>query len=343
MATLDEAGQTALIVAVDGQVVGLLGARDRVRREAHDVVHDLKHLGLKDLTILTGDRPAPARSVGKKVHIKTVEAELTPADKADWVHKKQHEGKVVAMIGDGINDAPALAMADVGIALGGVGTDIAAEAGSIVLMGDPLAPLPDAITLARRTVRNIRQNIIVFAFGLNGLAVLLAGLRVLGPVAAAIVHQIGSLLVILNAIRLLGFEGWRQFGLVRAGERDRRRLPSLPTVGRLRLGRPTSTRPDRRRGGRRARGLSAVGARGDRAERGRRPPAIRPVPRAAARAGAARPLAAADRAGHGPGGRPRPRRPRRPGRAGDGPARRHGRMEHRTCGNINRATMPPST
>ena len=204
--TLDESGQTALLVAVDGQVIGAIGARDRVRPEAHDVVHDLKHLGLKDLTILTGDRPAPARAVAKKVHLKQVEAELTPSAKAEWVHQRKHEGRVVAMVGDGINDAPALAMADVGIALGGVGTDIAAEAGSIVLMGDPLEPLLDAVRLSRQTVRVIRQNILLFAFGLNGVAILLAGLRILGPVPAAILHQIGSLLVLLNAMRLLGLE-----------------------------------------------------------------------------------------------------------------------------------------
>ena len=149
---LDASGQTALLVAVDGRVAGAIGARDRVRREAHDVVHDLKHLGLRDLTILTGDRPAPALAVAKKVHIKQVEAELTPAAKAEWVHRRQHEGRVVAMVGDGINDAPALAMADVGLALGGVGADIAAEAGSVILMGEPLAPLPEAIRLARQTV-----------------------------------------------------------------------------------------------------------------------------------------------------------------------------------------------
>ena len=135
--SLDEDGQTALLVVVDGRVVGAIGARDRVRPEAHDVIHDLKHLGIKDLTILTGDRPAAARRVAKKVHIKAVEAELTPADKADWVRRRREEGRIVAMIGDGINDAPALAVADVGLALGGVGSDIAAEAGSIVLMGDP--------------------------------------------------------------------------------------------------------------------------------------------------------------------------------------------------------------
>jgi P-type Cu+ transporter len=206
---LDASGQTALLVAVDGRVAGAIGARDRVRREAHDVVHDLKHLGLRDLTILTGDRPAPALAVAEKVHIKQVEAELTPAAKAEWVHRRQHEGRVVAMLGDGINDAPALAMADVGVALGGVGADIAAEAGSVILMGEPLAPLPEAIRLARRTVGVIRQNILVFAFGVNGVAVALAGLRLLGPVAAAIFHQVGSLLVLLNAIRLLGFESWR--------------------------------------------------------------------------------------------------------------------------------------
>ena len=204
---LDDAGQTALIVAVDGRAIGAIGARDKVRREAHDVVHDLKHLGLKDQTILTGDRLAPALAVAKKVHLKAVEAELSPADKAEWVRRRQGEGRVVAMVGDGINDAPALALADVGIAIGGAGSDLAAEAGSIVLLGDPLAQLPGSIALARQTVRVIRQNILIFAFGLNALAIVLAGLRVLGPVAAAIFHQVGSLLVLLNALRLLGFDG----------------------------------------------------------------------------------------------------------------------------------------
>jgi len=216
---LDQAGQTALLVAVDGQIAGVIGARDRVRPEAHDLVHDLKHLGLHDLTILTGDRPAPALAVAKKVHIKQVESELTPAAKADWVHRRQHEGRVVAMIGDGINDAPALALADAGLALGGVGGDIAAEAGSVILMGDPLRPLPEAIDVARRTVRVIRQNILIFAFGVNAVAVVLAGLRLLGPVAAAIFHQIGSLLVLLNALRLLGFEGWKGRGAARLADR----------------------------------------------------------------------------------------------------------------------------
>ena len=215
---LDQSGQTALILVRDGQVLGVIGARDRVRRAAHDVIHDLKHLGLKDLAILTGDRAAPARAVAKKVHIKQVEFELTPAAKADWIEQRRHDGRVVAMVGDGINDAPALARADVGLAFAGVGGDLAAEAGSVVLLGDPLPALPETIRLARQTVRIIRQNILFFAFGFNAVAVALAGLRVMGPVAAAIVHQIGSLLVLLNAIRLLGFERWHTYGFVRAGE-----------------------------------------------------------------------------------------------------------------------------
>jgi Cu+-exporting ATPase len=213
---LDRGGQTSLILVCDGRIAGVIGARDRVRSRAHDVIHDLKHLGLKDLAILTGDRAATALAVAKKVHIKQVEAELTPAGKAAWVEQRRHDGRIVAMVGDGINDAPALSRAHVGLALAGVGSNLAAEAGTVVLMGDPLAALPETIRIARHTVRVIRQNILVFAFGLNSVAVILAGSRLLGPVAAAILHQVGSLLVLLNAIRILGFERWHTLGIVRS-------------------------------------------------------------------------------------------------------------------------------
>ena len=145
--SLDQAGQTSLLVVSDGQILGVIGARDRVRREAHDVIHELKHLGFRDLAILTGDRAAPARAVARKVHIAQVEAELTPAGKAAWIDDRRRQGRKVAMVGDGINDAPALARADVGIALAGVGSDLAAEAGSVVLLGDPLAALPETFRL----------------------------------------------------------------------------------------------------------------------------------------------------------------------------------------------------
>ncbi len=242
---LDRRGQTSLILVCDGRVAGVIGARDRVRSLAHDVIHDLKHLGLKDLAILTGDRAAAALAVGKKVHIKQVEAELTPAGKAEWVERRRSDGRIVAMVGDGINDAPALARADVGLALAGVGSNLAAEAGTVVLMGDPLAALPETIRIARHTVRVIRQNILLFAFGLNGVAVVLAGFRLLGPVAAAILHQIGSLLVLLNAIRILGFERWHTLGIVRAVGAGRGGMPGLlsPFSGPRRCSGCASSRP----------------------------------------------------------------------------------------------------
>ena len=208
LAGVDARGETPLIVALDNRIIGLISARDAVRPVAHDVVHDLKHLKITEVAILTGDRASAAKAVAKQVHIKTVEAELLPADKAKWVEERQAAGRRVAMVGDGINDAPALARAQVGIALGGIGADLAAEAGDIVILGDPLRVLPDLVKLSRATVRIIRQNIIGFAFGLNAVAMGSAALGILGPIAAAVLHQAGSFLVLLNAMRLLWFGDW---------------------------------------------------------------------------------------------------------------------------------------
>lgn len=212
---MDAEGQTPLLVAIDGLASGAFGVRDRVRAEAHDVVHDLKHLKFREIVILTGDRRAAALRVAKKTHINAVEAELTPADKARSIEAKRKQGRRVAMIGDGVNDAPALATADVGIALGGIGADLAAEAGDVILLGEPLKVLPDLVRLSRATVAVIRQNIIIFAFGLNGVAMLSAALGRLGPAPAAILHQAGSLLVLLNSMRLLVFGDWAALPPVR--------------------------------------------------------------------------------------------------------------------------------
>ncbi|HEY2157986.1 MAG TPA: cation-translocating P-type ATPase family protein, partial [Isosphaeraceae bacterium] len=210
---VDARGETPLIVALDRSVVGLISARDAVRPEAHDVVHDLKHLKITEVAILTGDRAPAARAIAKRVHIKTVESELLPSGKAAWIEEKQASGRRVAMVGDGINDAPALARAQVGIALGGIGADLAAEAGDIVVLCEPLRVLPDLVKLSRATVRIIRQNIIIFAFGLNALAMGSAFLGILGPIAAAVLHQAGSFLVLVNAMRLLWFgDDWRLTG-----------------------------------------------------------------------------------------------------------------------------------
>jgi len=221
---LDAAGQTALLVVRDGSVLGSISASDRVRPEAPGVLGELCRLGIGRLAMLTGDRAAVARTVAAQLETEEmacrleVHAELLPQEKAALVAGWQQQERV-AMVGDGINDAPALALAQVGLAIagsGGSGGDLAAETGDIVFMGDPLRSLPLLVRLARETVRIIRQNILIFAFGVNAVGIVLtawlwpvllpAAWYEQGPVAAVIYHQLGSLLVLLNSMRLLWFE-----------------------------------------------------------------------------------------------------------------------------------------
>lgn len=212
---LDADGQTPLLVAVDGTILGAIGARDRLRPEAYGVLNELRELGIRDLMLLTGDRSAVANKIAADLGIEKVYAELLPAEKAQKLPPASGL-QSAAFLGDGINDAPALARASVGLAIG-AGSDIAAEAGDIVLMGDPLRPLPLLVRLSRRTVEIIRQNIFVFAFGVNLVGIALTGWVwpllsntpgwiEKAPLAGVIYHQIGSLLVLLNSMRLLTFE-----------------------------------------------------------------------------------------------------------------------------------------
>jgi Cu+-exporting ATPase len=217
---LDAAGQTSLLVARNGQIIGLLGARDTVRPEALPVLRELEELGIRSVLVLTGDRAAAARQTAEQLGLADVHAELLPAEKAAKIDAWKAAGKKVAMIGDGINDAPALARADVGLAVGGTGSDVAAEAGDMVLLGDPLKPLPLLVRMSRQTVAIIRQNILWFAFGVNIVGIVLTGwlmpawsevAREQAPIWAAIYHQIGSLAVLLNSMRLLWFERSREW------------------------------------------------------------------------------------------------------------------------------------
>jgi Cu+-exporting ATPase len=221
LSQIEATGATTLLVAVDGRLLGGIGVRDALRDESRAVLAELKQAGVKSFALLTGDRPEAAGSVAETLGVfDEVEAGSFPADKARWIEEQKRRGRRVAMVGDGINDAPALAAADVGIALGGVGSDIAAEAGAIVLMGDPLRPLPGLVRLSQALVRNIRQSIWLFAFGMNAVGILLCAVGLLNPVGGAVFHELASLAVMANAMRLLGFErlsparagrAWEQF------------------------------------------------------------------------------------------------------------------------------------
>jgi P-type Cu+ transporter len=220
---LDQAGQTVLLVALGDAILGAIGAWDRVRPEAAGVLVELRELGVERQVMLTGDRAAVAHAVARQLETEQTEAllevhaELLPHQKAEWVEKLTAEvHSTVAMVGDGINDAPALARAGVGLAIAGGSADLAAEAGDIIFLGEPLRSLPMLVRLSRETVRIIRQNILIFAFGVNAVGIVLtswlwpifmpAAWYEQSPVAAVIYHQVGSLAVLLNAMRLLWFE-----------------------------------------------------------------------------------------------------------------------------------------
>ena len=196
------AGRTAMLVARGDRVVGVLAVADEVRSDAAPAVSALRKAGLKRVVMLTGDSERVARAVGEQVGISEIHAGLLPEEKLELIRSLQADGHVVAMVGDGVNDAPALVASDVGIAMGLDGTDIAIETADIALISDRLPKIAEAVRLSRLTVRNLRQNV---GIALATVAVLLAGV-VIGEVQMAggmFVHQISVVVVILNAMRLL--------------------------------------------------------------------------------------------------------------------------------------------
>jgi P-type Cu+ transporter len=206
---INASGQTNMIVAIEGIVIGAIGVTDTIREEANSVLKELQSLGIQKFALLTGDRlQSTEATLSQLPDFEEVHAELFPSEKAAWIEKEIHKKHRVAMIGDGINDAPALATSTVGIALAGVGSELAAEAGDLILMGDPLKPLPSLLKLSRQFVANIKQSIYFFAFGMNLFGILLCATGILSPVAGAIFHEFSSLAVMINAMRLLWFERW---------------------------------------------------------------------------------------------------------------------------------------
>lgn len=214
---LDEAdrnGATAVLVAEDNELVGAVLLRDTLREGVHEAVHAIEDLGIANIVLLTGDRRKAADAMAREAGIEHVEAELLPEQKLDRIKQLQLQGRKVAMIGDGVNDAPALAAADVGVAIAGSGADIAAEAADVVDLNATVDKLPKLFEVSRETVSVVWQNIILFAGLVNAVSVYFASTGALGPAMGALVHQISSILVMLNSVRLLRIERPR-------GERSR--------------------------------------------------------------------------------------------------------------------------
>lgn len=201
-AELEAQGRTAVFVSCDDRVVGVLAVADTIKDDARDVVRQLHAMGLR-VAMITGDNTRTAAAIADQVGIDQVLAEVLPEDKVNEVRRFQEQGRLVAMVGDGVNDAPALVQADLGIAIG-TGTDVAIEASDITLMSDHLDGVVRSIQLSRQTLRTIHQNL-GWAFGYNTAAIPLAALGLLNPVVAGAAMGLSSASVVTNSLRLRRF------------------------------------------------------------------------------------------------------------------------------------------
>jgi Cu+-exporting ATPase len=201
-AAAEAQGRTVVVAAWDGAVRAVLVVGDTVKPTSAEAVRRLRELGLTPV-LLTGDNEAAARAVAHQVGIDEVLAEVLPADKVALVRRLQAEGRVVAMVGDGVNDAAALAQADLGLAMG-TGTDVAINASDLTLVRGDLRSVADAIRLSRRTLTTIKGNLF-WAFGYNIAALPLAALGLLNPVIASALMALSSVFVVSNSLRLRGF------------------------------------------------------------------------------------------------------------------------------------------
>lgn len=199
MESLEDNGKTAMLVAVNREFMGIVAVADTVKETSREAIKRLKDAGL-EVIMMTGDNKRTAQAIAKEVGIDTAIAEVLPEGKADEVKKLQEQGKRVAMVGDGINDAPALAMADIGMAIG-TGTDVAMEAADITLMRGDLNSIVDAILMSKKTIRNIKQNLF-WALAYNTLGIPIAAAGFLAPWLAGAAMAFSSVSVVLNALRL---------------------------------------------------------------------------------------------------------------------------------------------
>lgn len=207
-----ERGCTVIYIGAPGEAMGFIALSDTLRPGVAGTIRDVREAGAEPV-LLTGDHKNAARTIADTLGITEYRAECLPEDKLAWIDASQKAGRQVCMIGDGINDAPALKLACTGIAMGGVGSDIAIDAADIALVNDEIGELPHLLRLSRRMMRTIKLNL-SFSMGLNFVAIVLAMTGVLDPVVGALVHNAGSVLVIINSAFLLGWK--RRAGANRA-------------------------------------------------------------------------------------------------------------------------------
>ena len=197
-------GEIGIYVAKDDSVIGKVLLADTLRENSRHTVKRLKHLGIKT-TLLTGDNETTGRFISGQVKVSNARFNYLPEDKTEYIKQEQLKGNKIAMIGDGINDAPSLRKANVGIAMGNIGSDVSIEASNIALINDNIGDTPHLIAIARKTLRTINLNI-AFSLILNITAMILAILGVLGPIEGALVHNIGSVIVIIYSSTLVNYK-----------------------------------------------------------------------------------------------------------------------------------------
>lgn len=195
-------GRTAVLVAANGEAIGMIAIADEIRPEIAETILTLKTLGIKRITMLTGDHPRVAEAVAREIGVDDFQADMLPEHKQDFVRKLQAEGHVVGMIGDGINDSPALALADVGIAMGAAGTDVAIETADVALMNDSLTGIADFIWMSGKVMRRIKLNIF-FSIFYNVIGLTLSVIGLMTPVIAVIFQEAGCVTVVLSSTLLL--------------------------------------------------------------------------------------------------------------------------------------------
>ncbi|WP_437605003.1 cation-translocating P-type ATPase [Sorangium sp. So ce834] len=214
-------GETEMYVAHQGRLIGLIGVRDKVRPDVASSLAQLRREGVRRLAMLTGDMEESARAVAGAVGITEWRAQLLPEQKYEWIRQLKAAGLRVAMVGDGINDAPALALADVGIAMGTAGSDVAVEAADIALAADDIAGVVTTLRLSRQALKVIRQNYGV-ALGVNAGGLMIGAMGALNPFIAAVLHNLSTILVVLNSARLIGYEPKRPASASAAAARSAR-------------------------------------------------------------------------------------------------------------------------